>query len=108
MPTSQSFWVDRRTRQRWRTSPPKGVVDRYEPVGCNCAAASMMARTVRRQRPQSRPAPHLAATSLEVEAPQATASDTVWLVTPSHRHTYISEPLNPGSPTTELPACREV
>lgn len=48
----------------------------------------MIARTVRRQRPQSRPAPHLAATSLDVDAPSATASETVWLVTPSHRQTY--------------------
>jgi len=37
----------------------------------------MIARTVRRQRPQSNPAPHLAATSLDVDAPLATASETV-------------------------------
>ena len=69
-------------------------------MGCNWADASMMARSVRRHRPQSRPAPHAAATSLEVEAPPATASDTVWLVTPSHRHTYISEPRKSGAPPT--------
>jgi hypothetical protein len=37
----------------------------------------MIARNVRRQRPQSVPAPQAAATSLDVDAPQATASDTV-------------------------------
>src|SRR5947209_8261581 len=50
----------------------------------------MIARSVLLQRPQSPPAPQAAATSLEVEAPRATISDTVWLVTPTHRHTYIS------------------
>lgn len=55
-------------------------------------AAAMIARSVRRQRPQSPPAPHTAATSLEVDAPRATASHTVWLVTPTHKHTYISKP----------------
>ena len=79
-----------------------------EPVGCNCAAASMIALTVRRHRPQSRPAPHLAATSLDVDAPSATASETVWLVTPSHRHTYISGPPTSGSPMTTRRACRQV
>ena len=63
------FWVVRQMRRRWRISPPSGVTDRYEPVGCNCAAASMIARTERRHRPQSRPAPHLAATSLDVRCP---------------------------------------
>ena len=37
----------------------------------------MIARSVRRQRPQSPPAPHAAAISLEVDAPCATTSDTV-------------------------------
>jgi hypothetical protein len=37
----------------------------------------MIARSVRRQRPQSVPAPQAAATSLEVDAPRSTASDTV-------------------------------
>lgn len=46
-----------------------------------------MACTVRRQRPQSAPAPHARATSLVVDAPHCTASVTVWLVTPLHRHT---------------------
>ena len=68
----------------------------------------MIARTVRRQRPQSRPAPHFVATSLDVDAPLATTSETVWLVTPSHRHTYISDPPFSGSPTIGQPACREV
>jgi hypothetical protein len=40
-------------------------------------AAAMIARSVRRQRPQSAPAPHAAATSFDVDAPCATASDTV-------------------------------
>ncbi|VAZ79754.1 hypothetical protein LAUMK7_04995 [Mycobacterium kansasii] len=44
---------------------------------------------VRRQRPQSAPAPQACATSLVVDAPSATASATVWLVTPLHRQTYI-------------------
>jgi len=68
----------------------------------------MIARTVRRQRPQSKPAPHLAATSLDVDAPLATASETVWLVTPSQRQTYISGPRQSGSSMTGQPACREV
>ncbi len=50
-----------------------------------------MAWTVRRQRPQSAPAPHAWATSLVVDAPHATASVTVWLVTPLHRHTNTGE-----------------
>jgi hypothetical protein len=44
---------------------------------------------------------------LDVDAPSATASDTVWLVTPSQRHTYISEPHGSGAPQkeqTEQPA----
>ena len=51
--------------------------------------AAMMARTVRRHRPHSEPAPHAAATSFEVRAPAATASATAWFVMPMHRHTYI-------------------
>src|ERR1700744_39985 len=47
----------------------------------------MIARTVRRQRPQSAPAPHAWATSLVVDAPAAMTSDTVALVIPLHRHT---------------------
>ena len=38
--------------------------------------ASMMARTVRRHRPQSAPAPHASAICFEVDAPAATRSDT--------------------------------
>jgi hypothetical protein len=95
-------------RRRWRISPPGGTTDRYEPVGWSCAAAAMIARSVRRQRPQSRPAPHAAATSLDVDAPSATASDTAWLVTPSQRQTYISEPPTSGSLMPKQPACREV
>lgn len=49
----------------------------------------MIARTVRRHRPQSSPAPHAAATWLQVVAPAATASATAWLVMPLHRHTNI-------------------
>lgn len=49
----------------------------------------MMARTVRRQRPQSAPAPQAAATCFVVAAPAATASATIWLVMPLHRHTNI-------------------
>src|SRR5262245_56448182 len=62
------------------------------------ADAAMIARRVRRHRPQSPPAPHAAATSLDVAAPCATASDTVWLVAPTHRHTYISAPPARGQP----------
>lgn len=51
-----------------------------------------MACTVRRQRPQSVPAPHAWATSLVVDAPHSTASVTVWLVTPLQRHTNTGEP----------------
>lgn len=50
----------------------------------------MIALTVRRQRPQSDPAPHALATSLQVDAPRDTASATSWLVAPVHRHTYTS------------------
>jgi hypothetical protein len=52
---------------------------------------------VRRQRPQSAPAPHARATSFVVDAPAATASATVWLVTPVHRHTNIAATAQPGS-----------
>ena len=48
-----------------------------------------IAWTVRRQRPHSAPAPQAWATSFVVDAPAATASATVWLVTPLHRHTNI-------------------
>jgi hypothetical protein len=63
-------------------SPAGGATDRYvggyrDPLVSNLAAVAMIARSVRRQRPQSVPAPHAAATSLEVDAPPATASDTV-------------------------------
>jgi hypothetical protein len=53
-------------------------------------AASMMARTVRLQRPQSNPAPQASAICLDVDAPEATKSVTAWLVTPVHKHTNIS------------------
>ena len=65
----------------------------------------MIARSVRLQRPQSVPAPHAAATSLDVDAPRATASDTVWLVAPTHKHTYISAPLGRRSKPGEQAAC---
>ncbi len=48
-----------------------------------------MARTVRRQRPQSAPAPQAWATSFVVDAPAETASVTIWLVIPLQRHTNI-------------------
>jgi len=48
-----------------------------EEAGSNSRAAAMSARSVRLQRPQSAPAPHAAATCFEVQAPRATASDTV-------------------------------
>ncbi|GFG51095.1 hypothetical protein MAGR_25360 [Mycolicibacterium agri] len=47
----------------------------------------MMARSVWRQRPQSAPAPHAAATCLEVTAPVATTSATISLVAPVQRQT---------------------
>lgn len=50
----------------------------------------MIARSVRRQRPQSAPAPQAAAICLDVDAPRWTAADTVWVVAPTHRQTYIS------------------
>ena len=52
----------------------------------------MIARTVRRQRPHSDPAPHILATCLVVVAPFSTALQTCWLVTPTHRHTNIAVP----------------
>ena len=61
-------------------------------VAAKCC--SMMARTVRRHRPQSPPAPQAAATCLDVDAPRATASLTVALVAPAQRHTYISASLS--------------
>lgn len=48
-----------------------------------------MARTVRRQRPQSDPAPQASATCRDVLAPAATASCTAWVVAPVHRQTNI-------------------
>ena len=53
----------------------------------------MIARNVRRQRPQSPPAPHASAICLEVQAPFATTSSTTWLVAPVHRQTNIRAPL---------------
>lgn len=52
---------------------------------------------MRRQRPQSAPAPQAAATSLVVDAPAAIASDTAWLVTPLHKHTNIGQAAQSGS-----------
>src|SRR6476661_3622818 len=49
----------------------------------------MIARRVRRHRPQSPPAPHASAICLDVLAPLATTSLTTWLVTPMHRQTNI-------------------
>jgi hypothetical protein len=53
-------------------------------------ADTMMARSVRRHRPQSEPAPHAVATCWDVRAPFWTAFLTAWFVTPRHRHTNIS------------------
>lgn len=50
-----------------------------------------MARTVRRHRPQSEPAPQASATCRDVVAPAATASWTAWVVAPVHRHTNIPQ-----------------
>jgi len=62
-------------------------------VHIQCAARSplelMIARTVRGQRLQSALAPHASATSFVVDVPCETASATIWLVTPLHRHTNI-------------------
>ncbi|CAN5322717.1 hypothetical protein BH09ACT8_BH09ACT8_35210 [soil metagenome] len=55
-----------------------------------------MARTERRQRPHSVPAPQASATALEVDAPAVTAAATVWLVTPTHRQTYIESGPQPA------------
>ena len=46
-------------------------------LASNWAPPVTIARNVRRQRPQSAPAPQAAAISLDVDAPQATTSDTV-------------------------------
>lgn len=51
--------------------------------------AARMARTVRRQRPQSEPAPQASAICLDVVAPAVTASWTAWVVAPVHRHTNM-------------------
>src|SRR6185369_1543288 len=64
--------------------------DQHAAPALTWAAAAMIALTVRRQRPQSAPAPHASATSLEVLAPPATTSATTCLVAPVHRHTNIS------------------
>src|SRR6185503_21109614 len=64
--------------------------DQHAAPALTWAAAAMIALTVRRQRPQSAPAPHASATSLEVHAPPATTSATTCLVAPVHRHTNIS------------------
>ncbi|AEF35965.1 hypothetical protein JDM601_1965 [Mycolicibacter sinensis] len=46
-------------------------------LGVAANVASMMPRTVHRHLPQSPPAPHIAATSFDVDAPAATASLTI-------------------------------
>jgi hypothetical protein len=51
---------------------------------------SIMARSVRRHRPQSPPAPQAAVISFEVLAPFETTSPTTWLVAPVHRQTNIA------------------
>jgi hypothetical protein len=51
---------------------------------------AMTARTVERQRPQSDPAPHAFATSLDVVAPFRATSATSWPVTPRHKQTNIA------------------
>src|SRR3954447_12114483 len=60
------------------------------PFTAKCA--SIIARSVRRHRPQSPPAPHASAICFDVQAPLATASLTAWLVTPMHRQTNIAAP----------------
>ena len=71
--------------QPLRLDPEKGQVvliatmapdDQQAAPTSTWAAAAMIALTVRRQRPQSAPAPHASATSLEVHAPPATTSAT--------------------------------
>src|SRR6476659_9091760 len=69
---------------------PSRPGDQHAAPALTWAAAAMIALTVRRQRPQSAPAPHASATSLEVLAPPATTSATTCLVAPVHRHTNIS------------------
>jgi MYXO-CTERM domain-containing protein len=76
------------------TSPPG---DQHAAPALTFAAAAMIALTVRRQRPQSAPAPHASATSLEVHAPPATTSATTCLVAPVHRHTNISAFIPPAA-----------
>lgn len=56
----------------------------------------MIARKVRRHRPQSPPAPQASAICLDVVAPLATTSLTSWLVTPVHRQTNMAA-RQPGS-----------
>src|SRR4051794_30567447 len=60
------------------------------PFTAKCA--SIIARSVRRHRPQSPPAPHASAICFDVQTPLATASLTAWLVTPMHRQTNIAAP----------------
>src|SRR5262249_2915604 len=50
---------------------------------------SMIARTVRRQRPHWEPAPQAEATCRDVDAPPSIASRTASVVMPRHRQTYI-------------------
>src|ERR1700751_495314 len=60
------------------------------PLTAKCA--SIIARSVRRHRPHSPPAPHASAICFDVQAPFSTASLTTWLVTPMHRQTNIAAP----------------
>jgi hypothetical protein len=62
---------------------------RLSVAGSPTLTDAMMARSVRRHRPQSEPAPHAVATCWDVRAPFWTAFLTAWLVTARHRHTNI-------------------
>lgn len=78
------------------SSPIAAVRPADYPAACTGQAstveAAMMARSVRRHRPQSPPAPQASAICFDVDAPDATRSLTVWLVTPWHRQTNINSP----------------
>ena len=58
------------------------VKDAYWLTALATLPASMIALSVRLQRPQSVPAPHASAICFDVDAPEATRSVTAWLVTP--------------------------
>ena len=88
---SPTMWTCRVLR---RTGPAiAGLTARQFPKGRHYRVmGSIIARSVRRHRPQSPPAPHAAATSFEVAAPFRNGLVDTWLVTPMHRQTNISDP----------------